>query len=102
MRYEVKGQTVVFGGHESWLKQIRGMTAGNIRFVPLDQVFDPSIIRNAVTVWIQGNRLSHKQYYRIMNIARANGIPVRYFTCSSAARCLEQIRAADRGGNRHV
>lgn len=102
MRYEVKKPTVVFGGHESWLKQIRGMTSGNIRFVLRQKVFDPAIIRNASVVWIQTNAIPHGQYYSIVNTARAHNIPVMRFTCASAAHCLDQIRAYDRGGNRHV
>ncbi len=93
--YEVKKVTVVFGGHETWLKAIVPMLNGNIRFIDKDLVFDIAVVRNADIIWIQANAMSHKQYYRIIDAARQYRKPVRYFAFSSATKGAIQIMKAD-------
>ena len=61
--YEVQADTLIFGGHSTWLKAIRQMLKGNVRFIDKDFHFDVSIIRHAERIWIQTNAISHKQYY---------------------------------------
>ena len=92
--YEVMKETVVFGGHDSWLKAIRPMLTGNIRFMDRE-VFNASVIRNADVIWIQPNAISHSQYYRIVDAARQDRKPVRYFTYASAAKGAVQLMEAD-------
>lgn len=93
--YDVKKETVIFGGHETWLKAIRPMLSGNIRFMDKDINFNVNVIRNADTVWIQPNAMSHSQYYRIVDAARQYKKPVRYFTYASAAKSAMQVLKAD-------
>lgn len=93
--YAVKGATVIFGGHETWLKAIRPLLTGNVRFVGKELNFDEGIVRRADMIWIQTNALSHKQYYRIIDAARQCRKPVRYFTHASAVKSAEQVMAAD-------
>lgn len=93
--YEVRKETAVFGGHDSWLKAIRPMLTGNIRFIDRDLIFDVSLIRNADVIWIQPNAISHSQYYRIVDAARMHRKPVRYFGYASAAKCAGQLMKAD-------
>lgn len=81
---------VVFGGHDTWLKAIRPMLPNTV-FVGREQNPSVDIIRGADTVWIQANALSHKHYYKIINVARTNRIPVRYFSYASARKCAEQL-----------
>ena len=96
-RYEVKKPTVVFGGHETWLKAIRPMVSGNIKFIGKERIiFDKAVFRNADVIWIQSNSISHKQFYRIMNGARLNNIPVFYFSNASAKKCVSQIEEKDK------
>ncbi len=94
--YEVQHDTVVFGGHETWLKAIRPMLTGNIRFISKDLVFDTKIIRNTDVVWIQSNALSHSQFYRIIDSARLYKKPVRFFTWASATKGAWQVMENDR------
>lgn len=93
--YEVKRNTVVFGGQESWLKAIRPLLTGNIRFVGTFLNFDVGLVRYSDIIWIQTNTLSHKQYYRIIDAARAYSRPVRYFTRSSATNGAAEVMKAD-------
>ena len=87
---------LVFGGHDSWLKEIKPRFRGDIRFLGKDLLFDTAIIRNADIIWIQTNAMKHKQYYRIIDAARQFKKPVRYFTCASAAKCAQQIVDAEK------
>ncbi len=93
--YEVRKDTVVFGGHETWLKAIRPMLSGNIRFIDKDINFNVNIIRNTEIVWIQTNALSHSQYNRIVDAARLYKKTVRYFTYASASKGALQVLKAD-------
>ena len=93
--YEVQKDTLVFGGHETWLKAIKPMLGGNVRFIDKDLVFDTGIIRHADIIWIQTNALSHSQYGRITDTARIFKKPIRYFSNASAAKCAEQLMDAD-------
>ena len=96
--YEVKKETVVFGGHETWLKAIRPMLTGNIRFLDKDLNFDVNVIRNAEVIWVQTNAISHTQYYRITDAARQYKKPLRYFSHASAAKGALQVLNEDREG----
>ena len=93
--YEVQRETLVFGGHETWLKAIKPMLTGNVRFIDKDLIFDTGIIRHADMIWIQTNALSHSQYGRITDTARIFKKPIRYFSNASAAKCAEQLMDAD-------
>lgn len=87
--YHTNGKIVVFGGHDSWVKAIKPLLP-DVRFVPNG---NPSVdlIRNADVVWIQANSLSHKVFYKIIDVVRANNIPIHYFSYSSAEKCARQV-----------
>jgi len=93
--YETKKRTVVFGGHDNWLKSIRPMLPG-VRFVDVEQyAFNPELIRNADVVWVQNNHISHTQYGNIVKQTRRHGIQLRYFGYASAEKCAEQLAIED-------
>ena len=94
--YEVQADTLIFGGHSTWLKSIRQMLKGNIRFIDKDLHFDVNIVRNAERIWIQPNALSHTQYYRIIDTARLFHKPVRYFAYASALKCARQLAMGEK------
>lgn len=88
----MKSRLVVYGGHDTWLKAMKGYVNGDIRFIDKDQgILDRSVIRNADAVWIQHNALSHKQYYAVIDEVRKWDKPVHYFMYASAKKCVEQI-----------
>lgn len=93
--YSVVKNTLVFGGHETWLKGIRGILTGNIRFIGKSLAFDTDLIKYADVIWIQPNALSHPMYWRIVDNARALKKPVRYFSYASWVKCAEQVLDAD-------
>ena len=94
--YEVKKDTVVFGGHFTWIKVFKPLFKGNIRFVEAGAYnFDPTIIRNCDVVWIQNNAIPHSQYYKVINTARQYRKPVRYFRNASAVKSAQQLVEGD-------
>ncbi len=93
--YETRKRTVVFGGHDSFLRVIRPMLPG-VRFVDTDQyAFSSDLIRNADVVWIQTNCIGHSQYNNIARVARQYSIQMRYFAYSSAEKCAVQLAKED-------
>ncbi len=89
--YEVQKDTIIFGGHATFLKTIRQLLRGNIRYVDREQSFDLTMIRYADVLWIQPNAIAHKQFYKVADEARKYNKPMRYFHYASAAKCAEQI-----------
>ena len=88
--WQVKRRVVVFGGHDSWRKAVKPLLPG-ARFYDREVLPDLNTIRGADVVWLQANALSHKYYYRIIDTARKNDIPVRYFGSASAQKCAVQL-----------
>ena len=94
--YEIKHNTVIFGGHESWVKEIKNKLNGNVRYVSKDFMsFDPSLIRNAEAIWVQWNAIPHGSFYRISDEARKNQKAIRYFTNFGVLKCAEQAALHD-------
>ena len=80
----------IIGGHDSWGKAIKPLFS-NVRFIGRDVTPHPDIIKNSDVIWIQTNSMSHKYFYKLIDIVRQNNIPVRYFSYASARKCAEQI-----------
>lgn len=93
--YKTKKRTVVFGGHDSFLKVFRPLFP-DVRFAsPENLTFNPDIIRNADIVWIQNNCISHSQYWSIVKHCKKAGVQMRYFGYSSADKCARQLVMED-------
>lgn len=88
--WQVKRRVAVFGGHDSWRKAVKPLLPG-ARFYDREDLPDLNIVRGADVVWLQVNAMSHKYYDRIIDAARKNGIPVRYFGSASAKKCAVQL-----------
>ena len=93
--YEVRKDTLVFGGHATWVKGLRSLLTGKVRFIAKDFTFDTGIVKNTETIWIQPNAMSHPMYYRIMDAVRACGKPIRYFAFASWSKCAGQLAEND-------
>ena len=94
--YTAKSRIVVFGGHDSWAKEIKPRLP-NVRFIDRTMLPNAQLIRQADTIWIQTNALSHAFFYKIITEARKYEIPVRYFSFASAEKCAEQLALGDMG-----
>ena len=93
--YVVKKDTLVFGGHFTWLKAFKPLIKGEIRYIEAGAAFDSGIIKNCDVVWIQNNAIPHSQYYKVINNARQYRKPVRYFRYASAVKCANQLIESD-------
>ena len=94
--YTAQKRTIVFGGHESWIKVIKPLLL-NVRFIDSPTRFDTDLILNAESVWIQTNAISHSGFYRIIAVIRKHGVELHYFKYSSAEKCAEQLALEDMG-----
>ena len=80
----------IFGGHPTWIKGIKEQLV-NAKFFKED-LHSLAVIRNAEEIWIQPNAISHSFYGKVMDAARVNRIPVRYFSFAGIKKCLEQVK----------
>lgn len=92
--YTVKKRILVFGGHDSWLKVIRGMLNG-VRWIDKNERVNPEIIKHADIVFIQTNAMPHKMFYSVDESCKKYKVPMRYCCSASAERCALQIAEAD-------
>ena len=93
--YVPRQRTVVFGGHDTFLKEFRKRLPDTPCVSTKIYSFDTNIIRNADVVWIQNNCISHSQYWYVIRTAKKCGVQVRYFSYVSAEKCAIQLAAED-------
>lgn len=92
--YHTTKKHIVFGGHPTWLKAIKPLLP-DVRFIEGQPSSEQ--VKGAEVVWLQTNYMSHKAFYKIIDIVRSKNIPLRYFTSASATKGAEQVVAADNG-----
>ena len=97
--YAPKHRTVIFGGHDSWVRAIRPLLNG-VKFVDRNAHFSENLIFHAEVIWLQPNAMSHGDYYKIMNAARTYGADAQYFGFASAEKCAEQLARYDMESDR--
>lgn len=86
---------IVFGGHESWVREIRRKLP-TVRFIDRSAVPNANMIRKADAIWVQTNAMCHSQYYKVVDEAKKNNIPIRYFSFASPNKCAEQFVQEDK------
>ncbi len=93
--YTTRKRTVVFGGHDSFLRAFKPMLP-DVKYVDASNLtYSPEIIRNSDVVWIQNNCMSHSQYWSIVKTCKLAGVQMRYFGFASAEKCAEQLVTED-------
>ena len=92
--YSTRKRVVAFGGHDSWRKAIRPRLP-NVTFINHEQRPNADMIKAADVVWIQPNALSHRSFYKIINVVRTNQVQIRYFGYASAMKCAVQVLEDD-------
>ena len=89
--YKTVKRTVIFGGHDTFLKAIRQLLP-EVQYVDASNLnFNPGVIRYADVVWIQRNCISHPQYWSVVKNCKLAGVQMRYFPYASAEKCAEQF-----------
>lgn len=92
--YKTTLRTVVFGGHDSWAREIKPKLP-DVRFIDRTMLPNSDMIRRADVVWIQTNALSHAFFYKIIDEVRKHNVPLRYFSYASATKRAEQLAKYD-------
>ena len=92
--YSTRNRVVAFGGHDSCRKAIRPLLP-NVTFINREQRPNADMIKAADVVWIQPNALSHRSFYKIINVVRTNQVQIRYFGYASAMKCAVQVLEDD-------
>lgn len=92
--YKTTLRTVVFGGHDSWAREIKPKLP-DVRFIDRTMLPNSDMIRRADVIWIQTNALSHAFFYKIIDEVRKHNVPLRYFSYASATKCAEQLAKYD-------
>ena len=61
--YTIRKSTVVFGGHETWVKALKPLLKGDIKFIAREMKIDVSLVRYADVIWIHPAQviLQHRQ-----------------------------------------
>lgn len=93
--YTVTHKTIIFGGHEAWVNELKNKLKGEIRYVSADLIFDKDIVKNCEMLWIQTNVMSHNCFDRIKDASIKHGVPIRYFTYNGSKLCAKQLREND-------
>ena len=88
--YHTTGRILSFGGHPSWIKEMKKRLP-EVVFIAPDTLPNVDLIRGADTVWIQTNCISHSDYFKIMDTVKDSGIQIRYFVWAGANKCAEQL-----------
>lgn len=82
---------VCVGGHQTWANSMKKLHE-NVKIFDADGPTPPDeSIKKADALWIQSNCLAHRVFYKVVNIARANKVPIRYFSYAGHIQCKKQI-----------
>lgn len=85
-----KKKICIFGGHDTWVKALRGKIK-TAKFIRCGDLHSLDVIRYADEIWIQTNAISHSLYGKVLDAARLNNKTVRYFNYAGVGKCAEQI-----------
>ena len=82
---------VCVGGHQTWAKAMRGFHE-NVRIFDAEgPTPTENVIKMADALWFQSNCLAHRVFYKVVDIARSNKIPIKYFDYAGHIQCKKQI-----------
>lgn len=87
---EIPGDIAVIGGHQTWARMLS--EAAPVRVWPAGTTCPQRVIASAGEVWIQAAHMSHSAFYAAIGAARRAGVPVRYFSSTGVARCVDDLR----------
>ena len=86
---ETAGRIISFGGHPSWINEMKKLLP-NVIFYSPEVIPNKDAIKNADQVWVQTQCISHSAFYRVVSSLN-NETQIRYFTSKSARNCAEQL-----------
>lgn len=95
--YTLKEKTLVYGGHESWIKNLKTMFAGDIEFMRPGQRPPYDYLLNFDVLWLQTNSIGHDDYFYLIDIVRRYHLNLRYFTMRGVKACAKELVEYEEG-----
>lgn len=92
--YTLKKSIVIIGGHDTWVNSMKPLLSG-ARFPNGYSNPGADMIRNADTIWIQNNALSHSIFDFVIDICRTEHKRVKYFSFNGAYSCAYEVARDD-------
>lgn len=94
--YKVSSKVLVVGGHESWYREFKQLVDGKINYIPRNKPgYRSASVNKYDFVVVQVNALSHANFYKLQGICKSKGIPMEYFSQSSAKKCVCELAEFD-------
>lgn len=88
---EIPKGLVFLGGLPQWRAEM-AQRIPDAKLIPADVTLPEDMIRAASELWIEPSYLGHSSYYRAVAVAKAAGVPIRYFPGRNAERCVQAIK----------
>lgn len=92
-RRELPDHIVSIGGPGTWINAMKAHLP-SIRFLSADVSLQDDLIRKASELWIYADYIGHSMYYRAVDLAKLNNVPINYWPGSNLQRCLDAITKA--------
>lgn len=89
--YRVKERVLIYGGHQSWQKNIKSLFTGEIEFMLSGQKPSQDYLRRFDVIFLQTGGMGHADYYYLINIIRRYNLNLRYFTMSGVKACAKEL-----------
>ena len=96
---EIPDQLVSIGGLPAWRAEM-ARRIPSARFIPADVSLPEDTIRAASELWVEPSYLGHSAFYRAVAVAKAAGVPVRYWPGRNVELCMQAVQAEKQGGTR--
>lgn len=89
---DVPKRFVSLGGLPNWRAEM-GKRFPDAKFIPADVALPEDSIRAASELWIEPSYLGHSAYYRAVAVAKAAGVPVKYFPGRNVELCVSALQS---------
>ena len=90
---ELPPHLVSLGGLPSWRAEMNKRIPG-AKFIPADVTLPEDTIRAASELWIEPSYLGHSAFYRAVAVAKAAGVPVKYWPGRNVDLCMRAVQTA--------
>ena len=90
---ELPPHLVSLGGLPTWRAEM-GKRIPGAKFIPADVTLPEDTIRAASELWIEPSYLGHSAFYRAVAVAKAAGVPVKYWPGRNVDLCMRAVQTA--------
>lgn len=90
---ELPPHLVSLGGLPPWRAEM-AKRIPDAKFIPADVTLPEDTIRTASELWIEPSYLGHSAFYRAVAVAKAAGVPVKYWPGRNVDLCMRAVQTA--------